>query len=224
MTIPPVHNSKLHLWTSGRERQIGPFSGLFLDIGPDRDQVPKSGFDRSHCLCGHLIWRWPFHRWPTIFHCLKKAVDDDTTLSSDCVTAAQNKYKKNPVLEAVVMLSDIFPIPKQRKKVGWCMKWECDVSVLNERRDPWRQVARRQFFSVYTSLACLATRRCLITQVVWIGRTINRERKENICTSWCVNHLCPPCHMLFPDEQAPFPAKWMKQRMTKQGQTELKFS
>ena len=33
--------------TSGLERQIGPFSGLFLDIGPDRDQVPKSDSKES---------------------------------------------------------------------------------------------------------------------------------------------------------------------------------
>ena len=36
--------------TSGLERQIGPFSGPYLDIGPDRDQVPKSGPFRCHCL------------------------------------------------------------------------------------------------------------------------------------------------------------------------------
>ena len=35
--------------TSGLERQIGPFSGPYLDIGPDRDQVPKSEPFRKHC-------------------------------------------------------------------------------------------------------------------------------------------------------------------------------
>ena len=43
--------------TSGLERQIGPFSGPYLDIGPDRDQVPKSGLQCKHCICeadGHL--------------------------------------------------------------------------------------------------------------------------------------------------------------------------
>ena len=30
--------------------QNGPFSGLFLDIGSDRDQVPKSGLKGKHWL------------------------------------------------------------------------------------------------------------------------------------------------------------------------------
>ena len=34
--------------TSGLERRIGPFSGPYLDIGPDRDQVAKSGLQRKH--------------------------------------------------------------------------------------------------------------------------------------------------------------------------------
>ena len=48
--------------TSGLERQIGPFSGPYLDIRPDRDQVPKSGLQRKQCLpstesfCWQIWW------------------------------------------------------------------------------------------------------------------------------------------------------------------------
>ena len=54
-TSVSVHNSKSHLFTSGLERQIGPFSGLFLDIGPDRNQVPKSGLEGKHCSVQFLL-------------------------------------------------------------------------------------------------------------------------------------------------------------------------
>ena len=32
--------------------QIGPFLGPYLDVGPNRDQVPKSGLHRKPCLLG----------------------------------------------------------------------------------------------------------------------------------------------------------------------------
>ena len=36
--------------TSGLERQIRPFLGPYLDIGPERDQVPISGLQRKHWI------------------------------------------------------------------------------------------------------------------------------------------------------------------------------
>ena len=43
-SLGPIYSSIMtNQTTSGLERQIGPFSGPYLDIGPDWDQVPKSG-------------------------------------------------------------------------------------------------------------------------------------------------------------------------------------
>ena len=48
---PAIYSSiMINQTTSGLERQIGPFSGRYLDIGPGRDQVPKSGPFREHCM------------------------------------------------------------------------------------------------------------------------------------------------------------------------------
>ena len=42
-SLGPIQSSTMtDQTTSGLERQIGPFLGPYLDIGPDRDQVPKS--------------------------------------------------------------------------------------------------------------------------------------------------------------------------------------
>ena len=50
-SLGPIYSfTMINQTTSGLERQIGPFSGPYLDIGPDRDQVPKSGPFRCHCL------------------------------------------------------------------------------------------------------------------------------------------------------------------------------
>ena len=49
-SLGPIYSfTMINQTTSGLERQIGPFSGPYLDIGPDRDQVPKSGLHRKHC-------------------------------------------------------------------------------------------------------------------------------------------------------------------------------
>merc|ERR1719397_1388487 len=43
-SLGPIYRSIVtNQTTSGFERQIGPLSVPYLDIGPDRDQVPKSG-------------------------------------------------------------------------------------------------------------------------------------------------------------------------------------
>ena len=50
-SLGPIYSfTMINQTTSGLERQIGPFSGPYLDIGPDRDQVPKSGLHRKHCM------------------------------------------------------------------------------------------------------------------------------------------------------------------------------
>ena len=44
IVLGPIYSSFMtNQTTSGLERQIGPFSGPYLDIGPDQDQVPKFG-------------------------------------------------------------------------------------------------------------------------------------------------------------------------------------
>ena len=49
-SLGPIYSSTMtSQTTAGLESQIGPFSGPYLDIGPDRDQVPKSGLHRKHC-------------------------------------------------------------------------------------------------------------------------------------------------------------------------------
>ena len=48
-SLGPIYSfTMINQTTSGLERQIGPFSGPYLDIGPDRDQVPKLGLHRKH--------------------------------------------------------------------------------------------------------------------------------------------------------------------------------
>ena len=49
-SLGPIYSSTMtSQTTAGLESQIGPFSGPYLDIGPDQDQVPKSGLHRKHC-------------------------------------------------------------------------------------------------------------------------------------------------------------------------------
>ena len=53
--------------------QIRPFSGPYLDIGPDRDQFPKSGPFRKHCKLhheGYLGWciHFAVHCCCKVFH------------------------------------------------------------------------------------------------------------------------------------------------------------
>ena len=49
-TVASVHNTKSHY----ELRDLRGKSGLFLDIGPDLDQVPKSGPFCSHCITVHI--------------------------------------------------------------------------------------------------------------------------------------------------------------------------
>ena len=54
--------------TLGLERQIGPFSGPYFDIGPDRDQVPKSGpFGSTDYGRGGLRLTKISHKVPVFF-------------------------------------------------------------------------------------------------------------------------------------------------------------
>ena len=48
--LPPPSAMVSICHTSGLEQQIRPFSGLFLDNGPDRDKVRKLGLLRKHCF------------------------------------------------------------------------------------------------------------------------------------------------------------------------------
>ena len=48
--LPPSSAMVSICHTSGLEQQIRPFSGLFLDNGPDRDKVRKLGLLRKHCF------------------------------------------------------------------------------------------------------------------------------------------------------------------------------
>ena len=70
-TSVSVHNSKSHLLTSGLERQIGPFSGLFLDIGPDRPS-PEIGTWRKALkivtICNRST-KQNYSTWQTILSC-----------------------------------------------------------------------------------------------------------------------------------------------------------
>ena len=48
-SLGPIYSSIMtNQTTSGLQRQIGPFLGPYLDIGPNRDQVLKSGLECKH--------------------------------------------------------------------------------------------------------------------------------------------------------------------------------
>ena len=59
---------------SGLERQIGPFSGPYLDNGPDRDQVTKLGLQCKHWLASILFQLDAVTSHVTLYHLEKVAL------------------------------------------------------------------------------------------------------------------------------------------------------
>ena len=116
--------------TSGLERQMGPFSGPYLDIGPERDQVPKSGLQRKHCLVLPLS--------PCIFFTITTFVDMAINIFSNRETnTALKQFHRISVLpsflSAKILWRILLAFRRREKKTDYYIKVKILISLLNKR-------------------------------------------------------------------------------------------
>ena len=126
------------------------------------------------------------------------------------------------------------PCGKKNLKMWYDMKlarlvhWVSVARVLQMKDEsPCGRIRGSSSFLFTPPIACLATRRCLITQVVSIWRAINRSRRSSFFfqvrviyyTRWCTDHFCLLFHLLFPYKQTLILAKMYE---TKDDETSTK--
>ena len=132
--------------TLGLERQIGSFSGPYLDIGPDRDQVPKSAPFREHCIKitknqqhhknhQNLIFSMPSQTCPPYLNLPTADNDNGKDSSASTSLARDNLTTLSSPTSTTSLATEIKNIQAQPVfQAGWRRHHD---QLRVQRQDPW---------------------------------------------------------------------------------------